>query len=174
MNNRIGWAALGVALIAVALTGWRFVKEDRIAFVDNSVLLQNYKGAKAAREKIEAKRQEWTRNAKVLEDSINALNKQLMEFGKSMPKEELKRKSTLLDGKQQDYIRYVRATSEKASKMEKDEMQPIFDELNASIKDYAKQKRYTLVFGTVAGGNILFGSDAVDITQDFLSYANQR
>jgi Skp family chaperone for outer membrane proteins len=162
----------GLAAIVLSLGGW--TTSSQFAFVDNSVLLQNFKDAKAAREKIEAKRQEWTKNAKALEDSVSVVNKELVEFGKSMSKAELKRKTALLETKQQDYLRYVRAVSEKSTKMEKDEMQPIFDELNARIKEYAKTKRYALVFGTVAGGNILYGSDAVDITQEFIDFANHK
>jgi hypothetical protein len=40
------------------------------------------------------------------------------------------------------------------------------------MKSFGKERGYDIIFGTVSGGNILYGEDAVNITNEFLKYIN--
>lgn len=168
------YAALIMAVAALVLSSFSWIKTNKVAYVNSQTLIQKYKGAVTAREKLEKESEEWKKNIKTLEDELTVLNKEVMESNNKWSPAVRKQKLTVFEQKQMEYNKYSRAVQEKASKREKELIQPVFDELNVYVKDYGAENGYTIIFGTVAGGNILYGEDAADITEPFLTFANAK
>lgn len=134
--------------------------------------MDKYLGAIEAKEKIDLEQEEWKNNILTLETELNQLNSDFIENGKNWSASTVEKKQQELEKKQQDYFRYRQAIEEKVAKRENEIMQPIFDQLNSDIKTYGKKKRYDIILGTISGGNILYSKQKLDITEDFLAYAN--
>lgn len=164
-----------VAVVYAAVIGTlNFLQTPKIGYVDSSVLMEKYPTAIEAREKFDARMSEWNQNIKTLESEINKLNQEMVADAGKWKKNTLKEKKETLQKKQQDYVRYSRAIQEKAAKLEQELMQPVYAEINAYMKDFGDDAGYEMIFGTLAGGNILFAQDAVDLTKDFLAYAKAK
>jgi outer membrane protein len=83
---------------------------------------------------------------------------------------QLAQKEEVMKKKQSEYARYRNAINEKAQQTENEIFQPVYADINAKIADFSKAKGYDIVFGTVSGGNILYGDKAVDLTDKFLEF----
>jgi outer membrane protein len=102
------------------------------------------------------------------------LNQDLVENGNGLSKKVINEKQDAIKKKQNDYVNYSKAINEKAAELEKELLEPVFTELNNKITDFGKAKGYEIIFGTLAGGNILYGNSATDLTEEFLSYASKN
>lgn len=163
-----------VVIYAAVIATLNFLNTPRIGYVNSAILLEKYPGAIAARDSLNAQLEKWNRNVKTLEEELNALNREMIARADKWDTKTLKEKKKALEKKQQDYLRYSRAVQEKAVKLEQELMQPVYDEINAYMKDFGKTYGYDMIFGTLAGGNILYAREAVDLTDDFLTYIQQK
>ena len=46
--------------------------------------------------------------------------------------------------------------------------------MKKNIREYGKKKGYSLIIGANDSGNLLYGSESKDITNDVLEYLNQQ
>lgn len=171
------WIILVVTTIAIygAVIGTvNFIRSPKIGYINTNVLLEKYKGAIEAREKIKKQTEEWQNNIRTLETELNQLNQEILDKNDEWDKETRELKQEAFAKKQNDLLRYRRAVSEKAVGLERELMQPVFDELNAYMNDFGRERGYNMIFGTVAGGNILFAKEADDLTDEFLAYVNGK
>ena len=53
-------------------------------------------------------------------------------------------------------------------------IEPIYDEVNKFIEDYAKQHGYNFVFGNLGNGNIMYGYGSYDITLEVIDGLNVK
>jgi len=163
-----------IAVIALAFSLISFFNHPKICYIDSSVMVSQYPGAVKAQETFQKETTEWQDHFPTLEKEIETLGQLMVEKGSSWSKQKLKEEETKLQNKQKDYYRYRSAIEDKAAIREAELMQPVFDELNALIAEYASENRIHLVLGTVAGGNILYGNKSYDHTQKFLRYAKKK
>ena len=160
---------LGV-LAALALSIWTVVAQPKVAYVDSAVLLERYDRAVVARASLAEQVGEWERNAQTLQQEAEAIGKRMMADG--LPRSTRDAIADTLNEKQRAFARYVEATSKKAAEREEDLLQPVYTELNARMERYSKERGIDLLLGTMSGGNILYGADGVDVTEDLLDYLN--
>ena len=52
--------------------------------------------------------------------------------------------------------------------------QQVWDRINSYIVAYGKEKNYSIILGTQGNGNIMFGKETLDVTDDFIQYANWK
>jgi outer membrane protein len=52
--------------------------------------------------------------------------------------------------------------------------QQVWNRLNTYIKEYSTSKKLKLVFGTNGNGNVMFGNESMNITDDFIEYSNEK
>ena len=93
---------------------------------------------------------------------------------KVQDKKALVQKQEVFKKKQIDYARYSKAINEKAMKLEQEIFQPVYDKLNLAIKEFGNEKGYSIILGTMDGGNILYAENSSNITNNFLEYASEK
>lgn len=175
LNSR--FQAVATIIIAVfvvyasIIATLNFLNTPRIGYVNSSVVMEQYPAAVAARNSLNAQLTSWGKNLKTLEGELKALNQGILAQEPTMDSRVLGEKQEEMKRKQQDYARYNRAVQEKAVQLEQSLMQPVYEEINAGMKSFGEKEGYAIIFGTVAGGNILFAQDAVDLTDEFLAYS---
>jgi len=52
--------------------------------------------------------------------------------------------------------------------------QQIWERLNGYVKNYAEEKEYSIVLGASGNGNLMYAKDALDITEDLITYCNKQ
>jgi Skp family chaperone for outer membrane proteins len=165
--------AIVISSIALILAGYSLVYTPTpVVFVDSAVLLTRFDRAIAAKQKLEEKAQEWNNNALVLEKGLDSLRRSYEAERNRLKREEMAGRIKEIRQREEEYARYTGAIQQLAVQEEQRLMQPVFDELNVLIKQFAKDNSYRLVLGTVAGGNILYGHEEADVTAEFLEYLN--
>ncbi|RMF60083.1 MAG: OmpH family outer membrane protein [Calditrichaeota bacterium] len=163
-----------VVVYAAVISTLNFVTNPKIAYVNSAILLEKYPGAITARDSLNAQIERWSQNVKTLEKELEQLNSELITQAEKWDKKTLKKKQGVIKKKRQDYARYSRAVQEKAARLEQELFQPVYTEINAYMKDFGDKEGYEIIFGTLAGGNILYGRDAVNVTDEFLAYVRKR
>jgi outer membrane protein len=153
---------------------WTFLGRESIGYIDSSQMLEKYKGAIAARQKFEEQSGSWNQNLHTLQVELTSLNQIVVNEGSKWNRKEVAEKNSEIKKKQQEYARYNSAVNDKSAKLENELMKPVLDELNAAIADFGKKKGYQIILGTLSGGNILYADKIMDLTDEFLEYANAR
>lgn len=162
---------LSVAAVALATAFIGQLQTPRLGYIDSSALIEQYPRAVAVRAELQATVGEWEANATTLRAELDTLGTRLVQD--DLPSRERAALRDSVESKRQELVRYSRAVSERAAALEAEKMQPVFDEINARLERFGKAEGYDLIFGTLAGGSVLFAQDAADLTDDFLAYAER-
>jgi outer membrane protein len=160
MSRYLSAGALVLALIVLGVAAWSLMRQPDLGYIDSARLMQDYPGAQAAREKIQDRQRQWQANVQTLDAEAKALTQRLVQEGAGLTPARQAALRDTVNAKQRQLARYQRAVQQRAAELERELMQPVFDELNAEIKRYGEQAGYDLIFGTVAGGNILYAEAA--------------
>lgn len=175
LTNKVLLSVIGLLILyAAVISTLNFMNTPKVGYIDSSVLMEKYPPAIKAREDFEQKSTAWKENTKTLENEINQLNQELVEKSSQWAKDQITKRQEEIKKKQIEYQRYGNAITKKAQDLEKELFEPVYTELNNKINDFGKDEGYQIIFGTLSGGNILYGNNSTDLTQDFLAYASTK
>ena len=163
-----------VTVYAAIIATFSISHSPKIGYVDSNILLEKYSGAVAARERLTGESVKWQGNIKTLETELTALNQSIIEENDKWDVKTRKTKKDELQKKQQAYLQYKQAVTQKATKLEQELMQNVLVELNGYMADFGKETGHEMIFGTLAGGNILYAQQATDLTTEFLGYIDTK
>ncbi|MCG8327772.1 MAG: OmpH family outer membrane protein [Chitinophagales bacterium] len=166
MKNKIitNSLVLAFSLLAVFISFWNVLRENespKIAVVKSAIVVDKYKGMIAISNYISKKEITIT---KKIQEEISRLDS-------------LKTKGILNNDNYQDQIRRLeeRAKNDQEELLQNSEKmtQGGLDQINHFIKKYAETNDYDLIIGATALGNILYGSDVIDITDELIQAMNE-
>lgn len=147
---------------------------DKVAFVDNSKLLNEYQEKKD----IEAKLKTEVDAYKKKRDSINIAYEteanKFLEQAKTMPESVAKKRYNELMQKRQILEQHLQQEEMKIQMESQTQMDSLLNKVKKNIKEYGKQKGYTFILGANDGGSVLYGADNKDITKEVTEYLNNQ
>lgn len=164
----INSVVLGVFLL------YHFFAENKVAYVDSSRLINNYKGMTEARTAYQQKAQVWKANVDTL---IHEVQLQIQKYEKESAKMTLRERELskqLIQTKQQQAIDYQKATNEKATQEDNEMTRNVVDQINAYVKEYGKKHNCRIIFAATEYGNIAYASEDLDVTAEILEELNKR
>ena len=146
---------------------------NRIAFIRSAVVLDKYKAMDEAKDLYQKKVEQWKVNYDSLEFNYN---KSLQKFNASsgLSKKEMDNYSENLKRQEDIAEKYAKTIEEKANQENEKLTQGVLNQVNDFVKSYAKQNGYDIVLGVTLSGNILYGSDAMDITDKIIDGLNKE
>lgn len=158
-----------VALGAVMLTS---CNQEKTAYVDNSVLIKDYKEMKST----EAK---FTKRSDALKQQLDSVaqqfQKEVQEYQQSADnlsaaekqerENKLMQKQQMLQRQQQMQSSQLRDESDKV-------IDSIIDKVKDFVADYGEKNGYTYIFGSNESANIMYAKEGKDITQEVLKKLN--
>jgi len=149
-------------------------EEQKIAFVDNTKVVNEYQKKKDFEEKFKAKIETFNKKADSLQQAIQVeaqlFQSRAAKMGQSKAEEEYQ---ALLQKKQmQDYQlnneeKQLQAEGQK-------EIDTLVKQVKTFIKDYGKSKGFTFILGANEAGSVLYGSENKDITEEVIKALNQE
>lgn len=147
----------------------------KIGFVDSSLLMTSFTDAHKAESEIREHEQRWKSDQKAMQDSLEAyVNRMSAAYGKADANGKRKWQDEL-SARNQEIANFVRANEMKQAKVRQEKMQGVYTKINAFMKEFGSKYHYDMIFGTVQGGNILYGSDTrCDVTQKVIEGLNKR
>ena len=173
INHRLLLLLLILALaVSIGLFAWNKTSTPRIAYVRSAVLVNSYLGMKEAQNLYQEKMSKWKSNIDTLRnDYQQAINKYNQEVKSLSVKEKQEREIYLR--KQEDNLRqYAGTLEQKATEEDRKMSEGVLNQINSYVKEYGEKQGYDLILGITRDGNILYGKEAIDITDEVLKGLN--
>lgn len=149
------------------------IKNDKIAYVDSTKILNEYKGAIQAKKAYENKVKSWQANIDTLSKDVqNEIRKYEREVSALSPNERVLSKR-LLDTKRKQLEDYQRAIQSNAREEDAKLYQGIVSQVNAFLLQYGKDNHYKIIFIANQSGTIAYASEGLDITAKVLEELNK-
>lgn len=147
----------------------------KVGFVDSSLLMASFTESHRVETEMRNSSQKWKSDQKAMQDSLDAfVNRMSAAYGKADAKGKRSWQDEL-SARNQEIANFVRANEMKQAKVRQEKMQGVYAKINAFMKEFGSKYHYDMVFGTVQGGNILYGSDTrCDVTQQIIEGLNKR
>lgn len=163
-TRRTSWIATAIALVACVLAGSaRLQAPPRVGYIDTATLIERYEGAISARQRLDSERSSIERNVAVLRSELDSLRASAGENPERPGRERIVEK-------EQELNRYTEAAAMRLGEREREMFEPVLANLDAKVANFARDRGIDLVIGTTSSGNVLFGDEAADLTEDFLEY----
>ena len=170
----ISASAIIVAMVALVLTVILGRSNSKVAFFRTGSVIEKYVGTKDAKALAQKKTAEYQMQYDTLKIEYDLMVKDY--------KTQSQKKSGLGNDKLQKEIqnRYEKLSKmeqliqEKISNSEQQAMVGVLNQINAYSKTYCEKRNIKLLLGTTASGNIMYGDDAIDVTDDFVSELNSN
>ena len=146
--------------------------DRNIVYVRSAELVNNYSGMVEARERFQSDRNEKQANidaqAETLKHDLEAYDKERPDLSEA----ERNTRELEFDQRHRDLKRYAQEIGEQTGEQEDEMLEGVLNQINAFVEDYAQKQGYDLVLGTTRSGSILYGIDAMDITDEVLEAMN--
>ena len=139
----------------------------KIVYINTDTLLNNYQLAvelnEAFLKKQEDRRTELNIKAKAIDQEGNN--------GFISEARAIEARDQLLV-KQENFRRLQQEMMDKASREQSELNKQLFDEITNFLKEYNKEKGFSIVLSTQLGGNVLYAEDGFDITKEIVDRLN--
>lgn len=175
MKNLYTHIVLIVALVAIGL---HFIPiqsvDNKVGYVKSQDLIYGYMGTKEIQNKFNLKVQVYQAQLDTLKNDYQfSLSSYQKNFPNLTDSEKLERKQ-LLSHQENNLRKYQAEIEKKIQSEEQQMMEGVLNQINSYVELYAKEYGLSIVFGTTTQGNILYGNQAMDITQDLLTKLNAQ
>lgn len=147
--------------------------QNKIAFIDVTILMKEYEGLKAFDEEVNDEQDKLRKEIESLIEpyqvKVDAYykNSGKMSVGtRTATEQALQQEQTSLEAEQEKFKRQL-------EKQRLDGLETINKEIAEFVKSYSKSKGFQLVFATSGTETIIYGDDKLDITQEILAELNR-
>ena len=163
-----------ILLLFITLTTMACQEEQKIAFVDNAKVVNEYQKKKDFEEKFKAKIETFNKKADSLQQAIQVEAQLFQSRASKMKQNKAEEEYNALVQKKQMQD-YQLGNEEKLLQAEgQKEIDTLVKQVKTFIKDYGKQNGYTFILGANEAGSVLYGSDAKDITDKIIAELNKE
>lgn len=176
-TSRVQLSILSVLTVIVMFNFYciRLMRDAmQIGYIRSGIVVEKYFKTENAKTALQERIENWNKNAETLQKE---LDKMRIEYEKNKNTLNLidrrKIEQKIID-KEREYLKYTRTIKGMALNSEKELMNPIIDEINSVIEDFAQEKGYRVIFGTLEGGNLVYAENSIDLTYDILRELNGK
>lgn len=175
MIKKLLFVLLILLLAVSSILQWMEIKKKaKVAFVRSQLVLEKYKGMEQASAIYQKKLDAWKSNFDSLEFKYNS---SLQDYNSKISSGTLnKSEAAKIENnlKQQEEVvnSYGKSLEDKSTKENEKLTQGVLNQVNEYIKRYAEKSDFDIVLGVTLSGNILYGSDAIDITEEIIAGLN--
>lgn len=158
----------GVALLALTAC------TDKVAFVDNSKLLNDYQEKKDIEANLKGQISAYERKRDSISMAFQTEARAFDAQAKTLPQNIAQKKYNELMQKSQILQQHLQQEEQKIQMESQTQMDSLLSKVKKNIKEYGKQKGYTFILGANDGGSVLYGTDNKDITKEVTEYLNNQ
>lgn len=149
------------------MCGLGLVVAQKVGFVDSQALLDRMPEYKAAEQEIERLTQQWQKEIEDIYARAEQLFQQYREQEPLMSPEIKRRKQEEIEAEERKARELQRkrfGPNGDLFKQREEKMKPILDRLQQAIQATAQEKKFSIVLDRSAGGVVLYGENAYDLT----------
>ncbi len=160
-------------IIAVmALIGLVGCQQQKIGFVDNSELINEYQEKKDIEAKYKTQIEAFQKKTDSLSKAFQLEYQKASIDAQRMSKSKAEKLALELQAKGQQLQQQLQAEEQAIAKSSQTEIDSLIGKVKDFVKDYGKNNGYTYILGSNEGGSVLYGAEANDLTQALLGALN--
>jgi outer membrane protein len=161
------------SILSVVLSVNTFSNSAKVAFINSSILVERYYGFIEIHQTLDKKVDEWN----LIGDSIYAQYIRKSDYlnnnRHTLKPNEIDLLEKELSITFNEYSRYQNEIEERAKNEYELMTKGAFNQINSFIESYSQANGIDIVIGITSSGNMLYGSERIDITYKVLEELNQ-
>ena len=177
-NRNGGWAvawfgSAAAVVMVLASASWAAEPAMKVGYVDIQAVISQSKEGQAARAKVAAEAAEKQKEISVKEGEIKQMDTELQKQSPVLSDAAKKDREEDIRRRLRDLKRLTEDFNRDLAKREAELIGDLVRDVTAVIRDYGKEKAYTLIVEKGQGG-VIYGSDPADLTKELLERFNAR
>ena len=157
-------------IIAISLTA---CQKQKIGFVDNSVLINDYQERKDVETKLNTKIEAFKKRTDSLRSAFELEIKEAELKARKMSQSAIQSLSQELQQKEQMLSQRVQFEQQQIAQESQTLNDSIIKRVKEFVQTYGKSNNYNYILGSNEAGSVLYGEDASDLTQEILKALNE-
>lgn len=149
-------------------------QQNKIAFVDNSKLLNEYQEKKDIESKLKEQISKYEKKRDSISQAFQAEAKAFDVEARNLPQNVAQKRYNELMQKSQILQQHLQQEEQKIQMESQTQMDSLLNKVKKSVKEYGKQKGYNFILGANDGGSVLYGDDKKDITNEVIKHLNEN
>ncbi|QRM88700.1 OmpH family outer membrane protein [Lacinutrix sp. WUR7] len=154
-----------IILALVTVLVFTSCEQQKIAFIDNGELINEYQGKKDIEAKYKIKDEAFKKNTDSLASGFQIEAKAFELAAAKMSQSKQQEKYQQLMQKQQGLQRQVQMQQQTMQQEFQVEIDSALVKVQEFVTDYGKKNGYTYILGKNEAGSVMYGSEANDITK---------
>lgn len=159
-------------IIIIIYLIWSHFQTPEIAFVNSGEIIEQYIGMKEARDLFQTKIDSWETTLETKQNEYEAMIREYKKQGLDASAKKVYEEQ--IHNIKQNIEKLVLEINEKSITEEENITQGALNQINQFIEDYSKRKHIQIVLGVTLSGNILYGADKINITNELISELNKN
>ena len=166
--KKIVFVLLGLVLVSSC-------KQDKIVFVNNSYVINEYQERKDIEAKYKTKVDTYTKKRDSIGQALQLEYQSFQLKAQSMSEKNAQAEYNLLMQKQQMLQQQFQSEEQQIAKESQTEIDSLISKVKTFIKDHGKQNNYTYILGTTdSAASVLYGKEENDISETILKALNDN
>lgn len=173
-GGRVTWMFLAIAVgVFMAPAGWAAEPLAKVGFVDIQGVISQSKEGQSARSRVAAEAAEKQKEVAAKEAEIKQMDAELQKQGPVLSDAAKKDREEDIRRRLRDLKRLTEDFNRDLAKREGELLNDLLRDVSAVIRDYGKEKGFTLIIEKGQGG-VIYGNDQTDLTKEVLERFNAR
>ncbi|MEE9361905.1 MAG: OmpH family outer membrane protein [Cellulophaga sp.] len=157
-----------------ALLGIVACQQNKIAFVDNVKLMDEYQEKMDAEAKFKTKAEAIGKKRDSISQAFQLEAQAFQVKAQKMPTKKAQEEYALFQQRGQFIGQQLQQEEQQLQAASQTEMDSIVSKVKKEIKDYGKANGYNYILGGGAGGSVIYGDEASDVTDVILKSLNDK
>lgn len=155
---------IGLILITLIFTAniTSGITLSKVCYVNLQALLEVHPASRSAIAEMNRVRQKYKKQIKTLEKEVRQLEKKAQSSGSSMSSNDLRELLTKLEAKKEALNDEISRRNKELSKLQRQKLQPVYEQILKDIKRYAESLGYNIV---IDSRFVLIGTPELDLTE---------
>ncbi|MGI9553097.1 MAG: OmpH family outer membrane protein [Aurantibacter sp.] len=149
-------------------------KQDKIGYVDNVKLMDEYKEKKDIEAKFKSKADVLAKKRDSISQAFQLESQAFQAKAQKMSQSKAQEEYGLMQQKAQFIGQQLQQEDQQLQSVGQTEMDSVISKVKKEIKAYGKANGYTYILGGGDGGSVLYGTDVNDLTDEIVKILNDK
>ena len=163
-----------LAIVFLTIISLTACQQQKIGFVDNSVVINEYQERKDVEARLNTKIEAFKTRTDSLRSAFELEIKEAELKARTMSQSAIQTLSQELQQKEQVLSQRVQFEQQQIAQESQTLNDSIINRVKAFVQDYGKSNNYNFILGSNEAGSVLYGEEASDLTQEILKALNEN
>lgn len=163
-----------LAIVFLTIISLTACQQQKIGFVDNSVLINEYQERKDVEARLNTKIEAFKTRTDSLRSAFELEIKEAELKARTMSQSAIQTLSQELQQKEQVLSHRVQFEQQQIAQESQTLNDSIINRVKAFVQNYGKSNNYNFILGSNEAGSVLYGEEASDLTQEILKALNEN